>query len=170
MSPTAIRIAVIADVDSPLAPGLFQSSVDAVQGAAKLINAHGGIAGRKLQVDFIDSKLNPNAARDAVIQACTQDLAMVGTSAALMTNVDDEINCKDQRGVATGLPDLGGIVPGVAQQCSPVSFPVNAPQLLCATRANSTRRPTRGTRARRSIWSRTPTIRCTACSSRHRTR
>src|SRR5512141_153699 len=35
VSSTEIRIAVIADVDNPFAPGLFQGSVDAVNGAAK---------------------------------------------------------------------------------------------------------------------------------------
>ena len=60
MSPTTIRIAVVADVDNPFAPGLFQGSVDAVNGAAKSINSEGGIGGRKVQVDFIDSKLDPN--------------------------------------------------------------------------------------------------------------
>src|SRR3954469_23474832 len=72
VSAQTIRLAIVADVDTPLSPGLFQSSVDGVRGAAKSINAHGGIAGRRLLVDFIDSKLNPNAARNAVIAACGQ--------------------------------------------------------------------------------------------------
>jgi ABC-type branched-subunit amino acid transport system substrate-binding protein len=134
VSARTIRIALIADVDNPLSPGLFQGSVDGVHGAVKMINAHGGVAGRRLQVDFIDSKLNPNAARNALITACAQDLALVGTSSVFMTNMSDAIQCPDQAGDAVGLPDLGGVVPGVAQQCAPVSFPVNAPQLQCATR------------------------------------
>ena len=59
-----IRIAVVADVDNPFVPGLFQGAVDGVNGAAKYINANGGIGGRKVQVDFIDSKLNANEARE----------------------------------------------------------------------------------------------------------
>ncbi len=129
-----IRVAIVADVDNPLSPGLFQSSVDGVRGAVKTINADGGIAGRRLQVDFIDSKLNPNAARNALIAACAQDLALVGTSSIFMTNMSDATQCPDQSGKPVGLPDLGGVVPGVEQQCAPVSFPVNAPQLRCATR------------------------------------
>jgi hypothetical protein len=129
-----IRIAVIADVDNPFAPGLFQGSVDAVDGAAKYINANGGIGGRKLKVDFIDSHLNANQSRNAVITACSEDFALVGTAALFLPNVDDEINCKDINGQPTGLPDLGGIVTGVPEQCSPVSYPANAPQLLCDTK------------------------------------
>src|SRR4051812_953215 len=129
-----IRIAVVADVDNSLSPGLFQGSVDGVRGAVKMINAHGGVAGRRLHVDFIDSKLNPNSSRNALITACAQDLALVGTSSVFMTNMTDAVQCPDQAGNAIGLPDLGGVVPGVAQQCAPVSFPVNAPQLHCATR------------------------------------
>jgi ABC-type branched-subunit amino acid transport system substrate-binding protein len=131
---STIRIALVADVDSPLSPGLFQSSVDSVRGAVKMINADGGVAGRRLQVDFIDSKLNPNASRNALITACSQDLALVGTSSIFMTNMTDAIQCPDQAGDPVGLPDLGGVVPSVAQQCAPVSFPVNAPQLRCDTR------------------------------------
>src|SRR6476646_7060496 len=74
VSARTIRIALIADVDNSLSPGLFQGSVDGVRGAVKMINAHGGVAGRRLQVDFIDSKLNPNSARNALITACAQDL------------------------------------------------------------------------------------------------
>ena len=79
VTPTTIRIAVVADVDNPFAPGLFQSAVDSVRGAAKYINANGGIGGRQVQVDFIDSHLNPNDARNATITACSGDFALVGT-------------------------------------------------------------------------------------------
>ena len=42
---TEIRLAVIADVDTSLAPGLFQGSVDGAKGVAKFINANGGLRG-----------------------------------------------------------------------------------------------------------------------------
>ena len=137
VSATEIRIAVIADVDNPFAPGLFQGSVDAVNGAAKTINQQGGIGGRKVVVDFIDSHLNPNESRNAVITACQNDFAMVGGASLFLTSVDDEINCKDKAGNNIGLPDIGGIVTGIPQQCSPVSFPANPPQILCDTKAQS---------------------------------
>jgi ABC-type branched-subunit amino acid transport system substrate-binding protein len=129
-----IRIAVVADVDNPFAPGLFQSAVDSVKGAAKYINANGGIGGRKVQVDFIDSHLNPNDSRNAIITACQQDFALVGTAALFLSNVDDAISCKDINGQATGLPDLPGIVTGIPETCSPLTYSPTGPQLLCDTK------------------------------------
>jgi ABC-type branched-subunit amino acid transport system substrate-binding protein len=129
-----IRIAVVADVDNAVVPGFFAGSVAGVKGAAKYLNAHGGLAGRKVVVDFIDSHLNPNDARNAIIEACENDFALVGTSALFLTNVDDMIACPDQGGAATGIPDIPLVVTDVAQQCSPVSFPINPPNIDCATR------------------------------------
>jgi ABC-type branched-subunit amino acid transport system substrate-binding protein len=128
-----IRIAVIADVDNPFKPGLFQGAVDGVNAAVKSINASGGVAGRTLKVDFIDSKLNAAETRNAIITACDQDFAMIGTAAAFLTNVEDETGCKDKAGQATGIPDLASFVTGV-QQCSPVAYPVNPSLLDCATK------------------------------------
>jgi hypothetical protein len=59
---------------------------------------------------------------------------LVGTSALFLTTVEDEVNCKDQAGQAVGLPDIGGVVTGVAQSCAPTSFPVSGTQLVCSTK------------------------------------
>jgi len=137
VTPTEIHIAVIADVDNPFAPGLFKGAVDGVKGAAKYINSKaggGGIAGRKLVVDFIDSHLNANDSRNGVITACQNDYAMVGNFMLFLSNVDDEVNCKDQAGAATGIPDLASVATGVPQACSPVAFPVSPAQLVCSTK------------------------------------
>jgi ABC-type branched-subunit amino acid transport system substrate-binding protein len=132
---TEIRIAIIADVDNPIVPGVFQGSVDGVRGAAKYLNSKaggGGVAGRKLVVDFIDSKLNPNAARNATITACGQDLAMIGTSTSALTSVDDMVSCPDQAGVATGLPDIPA-VNGAVEGCAPLAYPINPNPAICST-------------------------------------
>ena len=63
VTPTEIRIAVIADVDTPLAPGAYAGARDAVQGFAKYMNQQGGLAGRKVVVDFYDSKLSGDETR-----------------------------------------------------------------------------------------------------------
>ena len=89
----------------------------------KYVNANGGVAGRTLKIDFIDSHLNPNDTRNAIITACGQDLAMVGTATALFTGLDDLTGCKDQAGQATGLPDIGSIVLGTPQACAPIVVP-----------------------------------------------
>src|SRR4051795_3609743 len=79
-----IHVAVIADVDSPLAPNLFKAAVDGMKGWAKYTNSKaggGGLAGRKVVIDFLDSKLNPAETKNAEITACQNDVAAVGTSA-----------------------------------------------------------------------------------------
>jgi hypothetical protein len=132
-----IHIAVIADVDNTIVPNLFKASPDAVKGFANFVNSKaggGGLAGRKLVVDFYDSKLNPNATTNAEITACENDVAMVGTSAVFLTSVDNMRNCKDSTGAATGLPDVPFVSTALVHQCSDQSFPIAPPQVDCATK------------------------------------
>lgn len=130
-----IRIGVIADTGSPLAPGLFQGSVEAVTAWADWMNEkNGGLAGREIKVDVYDSGLDPNKSRNAIIEACEKDFALVGTSAIFVFNTDDLTGCKDATGTATGLPDFPVLTTEVAHQCSPVSFPINPPILQCDTK------------------------------------
>jgi ABC-type branched-subunit amino acid transport system substrate-binding protein len=132
-----IRIGVVADVDNPFVPGIFKGARDAVLGAAKYINANGGIAGRKLVVDVYDSKLNANETRNAFIEACEKDFALVGTTALFVTSVDDIVNCKDNKGQATGIPDIPGITTSLTEACSKVSFSTTSIQILCDTLTQS---------------------------------
>ena len=84
ITPTTIRIAVLADVDNPAAPGLFQGSVSAVEGWAKYMNSIGGLAGRKVVVDFIDTHLSDSdAAKRHHHRRASSDFALVGTERAL---------------------------------------------------------------------------------------
>jgi ABC-type branched-subunit amino acid transport system substrate-binding protein len=130
-----IRIAVIADVDNAARPGLFQGSVDGVRAAAKFINASGGVAGgRRIQVDFIDSKLSADEARNALVRACQEDFAIVGTTALFMNNIEPMTSCADQAGRPTGLPDVPVLQTEIPHQCSPVSYPVIVVGLDCATK------------------------------------
>jgi len=132
-----IHIAVIADVDNAIAPNLFKASKDAVEGVAAYLNSKaggGGLAGRKVVVDFYDSKLNPTTTANAEIQACENDVAMVGTSAVFLTSVDNMRNCKDSTGAATGIPDVPFLTTALVHQCSDQSFPISPPQVLCATK------------------------------------
>jgi Periplasmic binding protein len=127
VTPTTIHIAVIADVNTPLAPGLFKGSKDAVEGYARYINSKGGLAGRKVVVDFYDSALSADESRNALIKACQNDFATVGTTALFMNNIDDAVNCKDSAGRITGLPDVPELTTEPVQQNSPVSFPILVP-------------------------------------------
>jgi hypothetical protein len=127
ITPTELRLAVIADVDTPLAPGAYAGARDAVQGFAKYINTQGGLAGRKVVVDYYDSKLSGDETRNAIIKACQNDFAVVGTGALFLNNVDDMVGCADAEGAKTGLPDVPVVTIWEAQQNSPVSFPITAP-------------------------------------------
>src|SRR2546429_1214597 len=130
-----IRIAVIAEVDNAARPGLFQGSVDGVNAFAKFVNANGGVAGgRKVQVDFIDSKLSADEARNALVRACQEDFAIVGTTALFMNNIEPMTSCVDQAGKATGLPDVPVLQTEIQHQGSPTSFPVIVVGLDCATK------------------------------------
>ncbi|MFL6242343.1 MAG: ABC transporter substrate-binding protein, partial [Acidimicrobiia bacterium] len=138
-----IRIAVIADVDNAARPGLFQGSVDGVNAFAKFVNANGGLAGgRKVQVDFIDSKLSADEARNALVRACQEDFAIVGTTALFMNNIEPMTSCVDQAGKATGLPDVPVLQTEIAHQCSPVSYAVIVVGLDCATKDAAQKRVT----------------------------
>ncbi len=135
ITPTEIRIGVIADIGSPIAPGLFQGAVDGVKAWAEYMNKNeDGLAGRKIVVDTYDSKLSADDARNAIIDACSKDFAIVGTSALFVNNVDDLVGCEDSKGAATGLPDFPVVTTEVVHQCSPVSFAINPPMLDCATK------------------------------------
>ena len=150
---TEIHIGVVADVDNPFAPGLFQGAVDGVKAGAAYLNSKeggGGLAGRKVVVDFYDSKLNGNESRNATIQGCQNDYALVGTSALFLTQVEDIVNCADQAGAATGIPDMSAVTTGVPESCSPMSFPAYGTALDCPTVNRRTRRRSTPTRVRRS--------------------
>ena len=136
VTPTEIHIAVAADVQNPFAPGLFQGSVNGVKAAANYVNSKaggGGVAGRKLVVDFIDTHLNANDSRNATITACQNDLALVGGAMLFLSSVADITNCKDQAGQTTGLPDMNSVVTGVPETCSPTSFPSIGAAIDCTT-------------------------------------
>jgi ABC-type branched-subunit amino acid transport system substrate-binding protein len=128
-----IHIAQVADVENSIAPGLFQGGVDGVAGAVKYINANGGIAGRKLVVDFYDSKLNPNEARNGIIKSCEDDFTMVGNGMFLFSGFDDAINCVDKSGQPVGIPDIPAVATNTTQGCSPVTYASTASSLDCAT-------------------------------------
>jgi Periplasmic binding protein len=137
VTPREIRIAVIADVENAFQPGLFRGAVDGMRAFAKYVNSKGGLAGRKVRIDFIDSRLSADDARNAIIKACAEDFAMVGTTALFVNNLDDAASCPDKAGRTVGLPDIPALSVEVTHQCSKLSFAINPAQLDCATRAQT---------------------------------
>jgi ABC-type branched-subunit amino acid transport system substrate-binding protein len=132
LTATTIRVAMIADVNNPLVPGLFQDSVNAVKEWANEVNASGGLAGRKVVVDFCDSKLDPNASANCVIQACQNDFAMVGTSANAIEDLSDIDGCKNAQGQAIGIPNLPAFAFPPAS-CDPKTYLVSGIGTYCKT-------------------------------------
>lgn len=129
-----ITVTVVAAVDVPGAQGLFQGVVDGVEAWAEYQNDNGGLAGRDVEVNFVDSRLSGDEARNAFIEACESSFALIGTSVLFLNNFDDLTQCTDQAGAATGLPDFPVVVTEVNHQCSPVSYAINPGALQCDTR------------------------------------
>lgn len=119
-----ITVTVAADTGSPLRPGLFQGSVDAVEAWADYTNDNGGLACRQVNVKTADSKLSPTDAANAVATACKDSFALVGTTALFLQDVSVLESCKDKAGNATGLPDFANLQTESTQQCSDKSYAV----------------------------------------------
>jgi len=134
---TTIRVAIIADVNNPLVPGLFKDSVTAVQAWAKGVNASGGLDGRQVQVDFCDSQLNPNTTTNCVIKACQNDFALVGTSANALEDLSDIDGCKDAAGKAVGIANLAAFA-FVPEVCDPDTYGVGGVGAYCSTAKQAT--------------------------------
>jgi ABC-type branched-subunit amino acid transport system substrate-binding protein len=132
LTATTIKVGMIADVDTSLSPGLFQKSVNAVKAWASIVNASGGLAGRKVVVDFCDSKLDPNATTNCVIQACQNDFALVGTSANALEDISDIDGCKNAAGKAIGIPDLAAFA-FLPLACDPDTYLIGGYGPYCAT-------------------------------------
>jgi len=123
---------MIADVDTSLVPGLFQKSVNAVDAWAKIVNSSGGLDGRKVVVDFCDSKLDPNATANCVIKACQDDFALVGTSANALEDLSDIDGCKNAAGKAVGIPNLAAFA-FPPESCDPDTYLVDGTGEYCTT-------------------------------------
>lgn len=122
VTPTSITVTVLADVGSPLSPGLFQGSIDAAKAWAAYVNANGGLACRHVVVATADSKLSADEAKNGVTTACGNSLVLLGTSALFLNDMRPAEGCKDKAGHATGIPDLATLQTEPVEQCSSVSF------------------------------------------------
>ncbi len=132
LTATTIKVGIIADVNNPLVPGLFQKAVNAVKAWATTVNASGGLAGRKVVVDFCDGKLDPNATANCVIQACQNDFALVGTSANALEDLSDIDGCKDAAGKAIGIANLAAFA-FPPEACDPDTYRVSGIGAYCKT-------------------------------------
>jgi len=131
ITPTTITVEVMADVGSPLAPGLFQGNFDAMNAFAKYVNAHGGIACRTLVVRTWDSKLDPTESKNGLIDACTNAVAMVGNNALFNPDVSPMTGCVDKSGQPTGLPDIAALANDIHETCAPTTYVIAGVSETC---------------------------------------
>jgi ABC-type branched-subunit amino acid transport system substrate-binding protein len=124
VTPTEIKVTVMADVGSPLSPGLFQGAMDGINAWADYANANGGLACRKVTVVESDSKLSPDEAKNGITTACGSSVVLLGTAALFLNDMRPAEGCKDKAGATTGIPDLPVLQTEPVEQCSPISFAV----------------------------------------------
>jgi ABC-type branched-subunit amino acid transport system substrate-binding protein len=136
LTATTMKVGIIADVNNPLVPGLFQDSVNAVKAWAAGVNASGGLAGRQVTVDFCDGQLNPNATTSCVIKACQNDFAIVGTSANALEDLSDLDGCKNAQGKAVGIANLAAFA-FVPAACDRDTYLIAGLGSYCATAKQS---------------------------------
>jgi ABC-type branched-subunit amino acid transport system substrate-binding protein len=115
LTATNIKIATLADI-SGVQPGLFQSAWDGAKAAAAYINSTGGICGRQVVPDLLDSKTDSGGNRAAMEQACANDFAVAGSMSAF----DDG---SAQPGQACGIPDMTAITTNRAKYNATDVFP-----------------------------------------------
>jgi hypothetical protein len=131
VSATEITVTVMADVGSPLAPGLFQGNVDALNAFADYVNANGGIACRDLVVKTWDSKLTPEESKNGLIDACAGSVAMVGGNSLFNPDPSPMSNCADMAGQATGLPNVAALANDTNELCAPTTYVMQAVTETC---------------------------------------
>jgi len=126
-----ITVLVMADVGSPLAPGLFQGSIDAVKAWAGKLNSEGGLACRQIEVLEHDSQINPTETANGFLAACEYALSLVGTTALFTLDTSDLQYCPDAAGSRTGVPDFASTSTELPHQCSVVTFAISRPGSEC---------------------------------------
>jgi ABC-type branched-subunit amino acid transport system substrate-binding protein len=126
VTPTEIKITVMADTGAALAPGFAQANVDAVVAFADHINANGGLGCRQLVVETWDSKLDPTEVKNGQITACSNSLALVGGYSVFNPDPSAMDGCVDQAGAPTGLPNVAAFAVDTNEACSPMTIGVNA--------------------------------------------
>ena len=114
---TQITIAVLSDRTGPV-PGIFESTIRAVQAWANLVNSQGGIFGRKIKVVPIDSKTSTADNRAGALQACAQAFALVGSMSAYDDGGAGPVG-------QCGIPDIPTTVVNLGRENVATTFPAN---------------------------------------------
>jgi len=135
----SITVQVMADVGSPLAPGLFQGNVDATKAWARWVNENGGLACRQVKVEIWDSKLDPTEAKNGLINGCKVALALVGDNALFNPDTATIGNCPDKAGQAIGIPNFVGLANDANEACQPNTWNVQSVSEVCPSTLSGVR-------------------------------
>src|SRR5438445_7007773 len=114
---------VIANISSisGVSPGLFKTAQVATKAYAAMVNAEGGVFGRKLDVLAMDSKLDASEDRLRAIQACKDAFAQVGSGEAFDDGgAPETAKCK--------MPDVRAFAATGKRAESPTTFSAAAVQ------------------------------------------
>jgi hypothetical protein len=131
VSADTITIQVMADTGSPLAPGLFQGNVDALEAFETYVNDNGGIGCRQLKVEAWDSKLTPEETKNGQINACNNALALVGGNSLFNPDVTTMTTCADAEGRPTGIPNVAALANDINEQCALNTFIIQGTSEPC---------------------------------------
>lgn len=115
-----MRVAVVADVATgEVADELFVSAWHAVEAWAASVNESGGLAGRDIEVELVDTSLFGHA--EAMAQVCAGDIfALVGSRALFDSDGLDVLTAADCR-----LPDFPAAASTPERQASATTFVSN---------------------------------------------
>lgn len=114
---TEIKVAVLSDRTGPV-PGLFESTIRAMQAWANMVNGQGGIYGRKIKIIPIDSKTSTADNRAGALQACSQAFALVGSMSAYDDGGAGPV-------AQCGIPDIPTTVVNLGRENVKTTFPVD---------------------------------------------
>lgn len=123
-----ITLAVASDI-SGVQPGLFKSTHQAMSAWAAMVNNQGGLYGRAVKLNLIDTQARDTANQAAVSDACTKAFALVGSMSAF-----DGGGAKV--GEKCGIPDISAITVNAARQLADnvyPAFPQRADKLAIGT-------------------------------------
>jgi len=116
VTPNQITVATASDV-SGVQAALFKSTFYAMQAWASMVNSQGGICGRGIKNELIDTKADSTANQAAVSQACSTAFALVGSMSAFD-------NGGAETGQSCGIPDLTAITVNGARAKATNVYPI----------------------------------------------
>ncbi|MGA2307578.1 MAG: ABC transporter substrate-binding protein [Acidimicrobiales bacterium] len=103
LTSSSVTIGQLADVSGPV-PGLFSGAQEGLAAWAAYANSKGGVDGRKVKVDFVDSALNCTTYTNGIQGLASSTFALVGTFSLVDACGEQTLKANPD------LPDLEGAI------------------------------------------------------------